>query len=354
MARKPLPEVSYEFETMKSLGNVDHYHFYSVGSYNEPAKRLQHFLDNVAAANLRSISYEQFYLTPDPILRRMVEANGHTIVTLSPQSHDIRVARLSGRGVYTNAELEDWIERALEIGVKGIDIWYFVGMPEQDERSVMETVEYCHRLLSRFEGSPVNPMICPMIPFLDPASTFFEHPDEHGYLVHFRSVTDHDRGMQNASLINRINYETRWLSRADLVRVGFTAVRRLMDAKAATHHLPASSVSKYNAQIDDALDFIKVVHEADSLQIPHERCSALEALGDEILRRNHRILFGGVSNQAFPHRREIGGRWFDEFGWSIGELDVATGNVHSWAAGEEPRSQGRDPAYMTSGTLPSP
>jgi hypothetical protein len=49
-------------------------------------------------------------------------------------------------------------------------------MPEQDESSVWETVEYAERLLKMFKGTNVNPMICPMIPFLDPASTFFERP----------------------------------------------------------------------------------------------------------------------------------------------------------------------------------
>jgi clorobiocin biosynthesis protein CloN6 len=353
MSRKPLAEVSYEFETMKRLGDIEHYHFYSVGSYNEPNARLQHFLDHVAASSLRSISYEQFHLTPEPVLRHMVQANKQTIITLSPQSHDLRIAKLSGRGVYTNAELERWIEQALEIGVAEIDIWYFVGMPEQDERSVMETVEYCHGLLSKFAGSSVNPMICPMIPFLDPASTFFVNPDDHGYRVFFRTAQQHNLGMQNASIINRINYETRWLSRADLVRVGFAAVRGLMEAKAGTGYLPGSWVRKYNASIDDALEFIGVVHEADCLPSPAERGRALEQLGDEIVRRNHQVLFAGVSNQAFPHRREIGGRWFDEFGWSIAELDAATGFVESADRGDC-RPSRRDPAYMTSGTLPSP
>lgn len=353
MARKPLEEVAYEFDTMNRLSGVESYHFYSVGSYNESKAGLDHFLDRVKQSGFKSISYEQFHLTPEPILRRMVAANKRTIITLSPQSHDLRIAKLSGRGVYTNEEMEAWIERALEIGVAQVDVWYFIGMPEQDERSVTETVNYCHRLLSRFAGAPVNPMICPMIPFLDPASTFFEQPEKHGYRVFHRTASEHSRGMQRASIVNRINYETQWLSRADLVRVGFTAVRRLMEHKAEERRLPASWVRSYNSNVDDAIEFIGVVHEADSLTDPQERRSALEELGDDIRRRNDAVLFAGVRNQAFPVNREIGGRWFDELGWAAADLDVATGVGAS--QGEDSLSLSRrDPAYMTRGTLPSP
>jgi clorobiocin biosynthesis protein CloN6 len=185
----------------------------------------------------------------------------------------------------------------------------------------METVEYCNRLLDKFKGLRVQPMICPMIPFLDPASTFFEFPDEHGYRVFYRTVEEHRRGMENASLINRINYETRWLSRSDLVHVGYKAVRRLMDARADHGQLPMHWTKKYNAMIDDALEFIDVVHEADCISDAKEREQELDKLGDEILRRNELVFYSGVMNQAVPIYRKIGMRWFDEMGWEPETLD---------------------------------
>ena len=315
MARKPRDEIRYEFETMNNLPNVDRYHFYSVGSYNEPKESMNYFLDLVENANFKSISYEQYYLTPEDVMRRMAKANKRTFITLSPESHDMRVAKLSGRGVYTNEELENWLFKAMDIGIYQVDIWYFIGMPEQDERSVMETVDYCDRLLAKFKGLRVQPMICPMIPFLDPASTFFEHPNEHGYRVFYRTVEEHRRGMENASIINRINYETNWLSRRDLVHVGFKAVQRLMEARATYGQLPPHWVKKYNATIDDALEFIGVVHEADCISNRGERKQELDKLGEEILRRNNAIFYSGVMNQAVPIYRKIGMRWFDEMGW---------------------------------------
>lgn len=155
---------------------------------------------------------------------------------------------------------------------------------------------------------------------------------ENSYRVFFRSAEEHRRGMERASIINRINYETSWLSRSDLVHVGFRAVRRLMEAKAELGFVPRSMVGEYNSNIDDALDFIDVVHHADCLPDAASRAAALGELGDEIRRRNDLVLFGGVMNQAFPVNREVGGRWFDELGWEPGVLDTATASVASQSA----------------------
>jgi len=327
MARKPIDQISYEFETIRKIPGVNNYHFYSVGSYNESAAGMHNFLDHVGETHLKAISYEQFFLTKEDILKHMVQANKRTSITLSPESHDPTIAKLSGRGVYTNEEMEAWIERALEIGIHNIDVWYFIGMPEQSPDSVFETVDYCAHLLRKFKGKNVNPMICPMIPFLDPASTFFEFPEENGYRVFFRTAEEHRRGMESASLLNRINYETKLLSRQQLVEVGFKAVRRLMEIKGSLFALPKFCVTDYNAKIDDALQFMPAVHEADCLADPRERARALDSLGDEILKRNDMILFGGVMNQAFPLNRVIGGRWFDEMGWDPDILAAAEGTL---------------------------
>jgi clorobiocin biosynthesis protein CloN6 len=312
MARKSLDQVAYEFETMARIPRQERYHFYSVGSYNEPRKRFAFFLDQVAGSNFRSISYEQFQLTPDDVLDAMVRAHPRTTITLSPESHDVRVATLAGRGVYSMDEMERWIAKALDKGIHAIDIWFFIGMPEQDERSVFETVDYCGRLLERFEGQRVTPFLCPMIPFLDPASTFFVHPEDHGYTVFHRTVDEHRRGMERASLVNRINYETRWLSRRDLVRVGYEAVHRLVELKGEVGMMPASVGRSVVAKIEDALEWIWIVDEIDAIRDERVRRRELDRIGGEILTRNTATFFSGVSNQAFPVARDVGGRWFDE------------------------------------------
>ncbi len=321
MPRKDLAEIDFELGTAKAIASQ--YHFYAVGSYNEPQSRLLHFIDRVAEAKFKSVSYEQFRLPSVATLQAMARANKRTSITLSPESHDLRVAKLAGRGVYTPDEMESWIESALDAGISQVDIWYFIGMPEQDEASVVATVNYCQHLLRKFKGKRVVPMLCPMIPLLDPASTFFEEPEAHGYRVFYRTVEEHRRGLERASLIHRINYETRWLSRSDLVRVGYAAVKRLTEMKGDIGFLPPGVASSVARKIDDAVEFLEVVHAADCIPDGRARAKTLEALGPEIRKRNDAIFFGGVENQAFPIGREIGGRWFDEILFASDQLDNA-------------------------------
>ena len=100
-----------------------------------------------------------------------------------------------------------------------------------------------------------GPMICPMIPFLDPGSNIFENPDRYGYRLFYRTVEEHRRGMERASIINRINYETKWLRRQDLVYVGYKAMRQLMDARESVGQVPLSWVANFKRNIDDAVEF---------------------------------------------------------------------------------------------------
>lgn len=332
MARKPVDEIAYEFASMQRIPNQKQYHFYSVGSYNEPRSAMKMFLEQVGASSFKSISYEQFHLTPDDVLKEMAKANKRTTITLSPESHDMRVAKLAGRGVYAPDEMEAWIHKALDYGIHGIDVWYFIGMPEQDAQSVYDSVDYCHRLLKLFKGKGVTPLLCPMIPFLDPASTFFEFPAEHGYTVFYRTVEEHRQGMERASLINRTNYETRWLSRYDLTMLGYEAVRRLTQFKGELGFVPGSVAQAVIKKIDDAREFLALVHKIDCLPDQRERARELGTLHDEIKRRNHDIFFTGVANQAFPINRDIGGRWFDEMLFDVSVLEAA----HTRAAATAP------------------
>ena len=315
VVRKSEAEVAYEFGSMGRMREPGKTILYASGAYNQTKGRLAALIDHVGAAGLKSVNYEQFHLPSDDVLGKMVAANAHTSITLSPESHDLEVARLAGRGVYTNHEMEAWIGRALERGINRIDLWYFIGMPKQDECSVRETVDYCEYLLEKFQGQPVMPMVCPMMPFLDPASTFFESPEAHGYRVFARSAEDHRRIMTRASPIHRMNYETRWLDRSAIFTLGLRGIRDVMRAKARWGAFSGPRVEQIAARIDDAVEFTRVLTAAEDIDDPSSRARELEALGDEIERRNELLLNGGVIDQIFPLRRAIGGRWVDELGW---------------------------------------
>jgi len=104
---------------------------YALQCYSENKVRMHRYLDAVKEIGYRSVSFEQFNLTPPDTLKKMGESTAAYIM-LSPESHDPKISAAAGRGTYTMEQMEDWIPRALDAGVKGVMIWFFIGMPYQD------------------------------------------------------------------------------------------------------------------------------------------------------------------------------------------------------------------------------
>jgi len=46
--------------------------------------------------------------------------------------------------------MEDWTERALDAGIAGVMVWFFIGMPRQTCQSVLEAGTYCASLMKKF------------------------------------------------------------------------------------------------------------------------------------------------------------------------------------------------------------
>ena len=138
-----------ELRTMKEAAKRTS--IYALQCYSENKGRMHQYLDAVKEFGYSSVSFEQFNLTPPDTLRKMGESTAAYIM-LSPESHDPKISAAAGRGTYTMEEMEDWIPRALDAGVKGIMVWFFIGMPYQDRQSVLDTVAYSERLIRKFGG----------------------------------------------------------------------------------------------------------------------------------------------------------------------------------------------------------
>lgn len=279
---------------------------YALQCYSETKARMHEFLDGVEDNGYRQVFFEQFHLTPPETLARMGQAT-RAYILLSPESHDPEISRLSGRGTYTMPEMEAWIPRALDAGVAGVMIWFFIGMPRQTPRSVEETVEYCGHLLRKFRGQNVLPLICPMVPFLDPGSRFFEEPEQHGYRIFHRTLDEHRRAMLEPLWHRRLNYETEWMSRRELQDVSYRAIDRLVALKGEAGVLPASICRTISTAIGETQALLAEIERALELD------GALPADLRATIRAYNRRILSHSSDQITPMARPFGGRWFDDF-----------------------------------------
>ena len=279
---------------------------YALQCYSETKTRFHQYLDGVKEMGYRSVSFEQTHLTPVDTLEKMGRST-QSYIMLSPESHDPIISKLAGRGNYSMAEMEEWIPRALDAGIAGVMVWFFIGMPEQTPQSVLDTVAYSERLLKKFHGRNVLPLICPMVPFLDPGSRFFEEPHKHGYRIFHRTLKEHRQAMLEPLWFKRLNYETRWMSRRELQDVTYEAIARLVTIKGELGILPASFCKAVLATIDETKSLLAEIERAFELdsRLPPD-------LRDAIRIYNRKIL-AYSSDQIIPTSRPFGGRWFDDF-----------------------------------------
>jgi clorobiocin/coumermycin A biosynthesis protein CloN6/CouN6 len=278
---------------------------YALQCYSENKTRMHQYLDAVKELGYKSVHYEQFSLTPPDTLKKMGESTDSYIM-LSPESHDLKISAAAGRGNYTMQQMEEWIPRALDAGVKGIMIWFFIGMPYQDRQSVMDTIAYSERLIRKFGGWAALPLICPMVPFLDPGSRFFEEPEQHGYRIFHRTLEEHRRAMVEPLWHRRLNYETRWLDRRQLQDVSYEAMARLVEIKGEYGVLPAGYCKAILETIDETRQLLGELERALLLD------QTLPASLRNELRNYNRKILAYTTDQIIPVPRPFGGRWFDD------------------------------------------
>ncbi|NGP52353.1 TIGR04190 family B12-binding domain/radical SAM domain protein [Thioalkalivibrio sp. XN8] len=189
-------------------------------------------IDEMAATGAdNEICFEFFDVPPVEFLRYIDARLPNWSFEISPESHD-RVVRhaMEGQAGYENEAMEHMLREALKLDCRRIDVFFMIGLPQQDHRSVMETVEYCGELFG-WGDRRLQCFISPMGPFLDPGSQIFEQPERFGYRKLAHTVKEHRELLLQPSWEHILNYETEWMTRSQLVDATYDAAERLNELK---------------------------------------------------------------------------------------------------------------------------
>lgn len=214
---------------------------------------------------------ELFDPAPRSFYEKLARVAPDFTVEISMESHDDKVRRAFGRH-YTAEEAERSIADALDLGCARFDVFFMIGLPEQTYESVMGTVEYCEHLLERFSlhGTPrVLPFLSPLAPFLDPGSPTFEDPERYGYHLFHRTVEEHRRALLSPSWKYVLNYETRWMSRDEIVDSTYEAGLRLNRIKQRFGLIDTGTADAVEERIQRARRLMQQID--DVMSIPDER-----------------------------------------------------------------------------------
>ncbi|HEY3345451.1 MAG TPA: radical SAM protein, partial [Anaerolineaceae bacterium] len=223
------------------------------------------FLDAISGYK-KQVFIELFDAAPRDFFKRVARALPNFTVEISMESHDEHVRRAFGRP-YSNEDIENSIQDALDAGCGRLDLFFMVGLKEQTYESVMGTVDYSRQMLSRYakQGETrVIPFISPLAPFLDPGSRAFEEPEKHGYKLFARTLEEHRQALLAPSWKYVLNYETQWMNRDQIVASTYEAGRRLNLIKGEFGVIDAKLAEQTDERIATA---VKLIGEIDRIML---------------------------------------------------------------------------------------
>lgn len=227
---------------------------------------------------------ELFDAADRTFIRRLAEAMPNWTLEISLESHSEEVRAAFGRP-YKNAAIEDTMRYALAASVRRLDIFFMIGLPKQDYRSVMDTVEYCEFLMRDLDGGAKRrliPFISPLAPFLDPGSPVFAEPERYGYRLRARTLEEHRQALVQPSWKYVLNYETEWLNRDQIVDSTYEAGLRLNRLKARYGLIDPAQAERTEARILKARRLIAQVDDILSVQDAGRRARLLQALKPQV------------------------------------------------------------------------
>jgi len=222
---------------MQDVKQIEHFSkgpIFILGDLRQPgedfAHKTLHLLQKAGVKN--QLIFELFSPASRDILHQMSLASANFCLEISPESHDPEVRKAAGRD-YSNHDLEQTLSDALEAGCGRLDVFFMIGLPKQTPQSVMDTIDYCGFLLEKFKGDKrLSLFIAPLSPFLDPGSLGFEYPERYGYHVLFRTLEEHRQALIAPSWKYSLNYETKWMTRQQIVDIAYEAILALNRLKA--------------------------------------------------------------------------------------------------------------------------
>ena len=192
------------------------------------AAYAQSLLNNIRKAKLpNEVVFEFFDVPPAEFLHQIDAAVPHWSMEISPESHEhvVRQAQ-DGEPSYDNEKLEQIMLEALRLRCTRLDVFFMIGLPRQTYQSVLDNIAYCERLF-QISDRRLSCFISPMGPFIDPGSRVFEEPERFGYRMFARTLEEHRQLLVQPTWERILNYETNWMTRAELVDATYDAAEQL-------------------------------------------------------------------------------------------------------------------------------
>ncbi len=200
---------------------------------------------------------------------------------ISPDSHDEGIRKIMGKS-FSNEDMIKSIEYALSSGAARFDLYFMTGLPSQDKKSILETVDFSGKVYERLGWDKrFAPFISPMAPFLDPGSRAFENPGKFGYKLLFRTLKEHIEAITMPSWKYILNYESEYITTDDLVYATYEAALGLNQLKAQSGSISQKVMQDNKARTERAIQIMQRIDEIMKINDKDLRELKLGELGKE-------------------------------------------------------------------------
>ena len=212
-------------KNMRDISQISRGPIFLVGDLMQAGEKYAYqVLALLRVADIKNeIVFELFDMPPLAYLEAIDASVENWSLELSPESHDPAIRRVQDRTTFfTNEQMEQVIHKALALRCHRIDVFFMIGLSQQTRGSVMDTIAYCEHLFQTTDKR-LSCFISPMGPFIDPGSWGFEDPESLGYTLFARTLEEHRQLLVQSTWKRILNYETRWMSRDELVEATYDA-----------------------------------------------------------------------------------------------------------------------------------
>jgi hypothetical protein len=239
--------------------------------------------------------FELYYPAGDDFFEMVASSVPTWSIEITLESPDEHLRRRNGKFPWSNAVVEDTIDRALLHGCRKLDVFFMTGLPGQRYDDALAIADYCEHLLERFGADRrLHPFVAPLGPFLDPGSRAFEHP-EFGYTIFCRTLEDHRQAFLQHGWHRILSYQTTGMTRDEIVRATYDVADRL-------------NVLKHHHGLIDDKTFANVRFRLNiARQIVADTSGDADLSGPVADLANHRTMFGDDELKwPVKHRFRIG------------------------------------------------
>jgi B12-binding domain/radical SAM domain protein len=254
---------------------------------------VQEFFSRLKELHLKNeVVFELFQYADEEFFKMMNDSVPKYSVEITLETHDEKIRRYNGKFSCTNQKVIDTLNFALKNGCKKIDLFFMVGIPGQTYISAVENIDFCETIHLACNKDPrIFYFVAPLAPFLDPASPAFEHPELHGYKKYCHTLEDHRKAIAQPSWKHMLSYETKDMTRDDIVNSTYEAAERLNDFKLEYDLINKEDYFDIKEKIEKSKEYIKMIDHVLSLPV-EEQETELAKIQEEIEELNKYSICG--------------------------------------------------------------